>query len=398
MRILHYADLHQGEYPGPVIDGTNGRFRDLEQMHARIADAARAQACDLAVFAGDAFKVRRPSFQEILSVARVLRAFHPIPVVAIAGNHDTPNDGSAGAWNLIQAMNIPGLTVYTEPGMSRVNTAAGPVQVFALPHLTRSVLLADDECRRLTLDEVGRLMSERAMQIVLGFAAERDPALPAVLVAHVSVSGAALSNDRQVFFGHEAVLPADELEALGFDYVALGHLHRAQQLSPRLFYSGNPERLDFGEAADPKGYYLAEVEPGREPVTRFCELPARRFVSFEADLATPEDARAWTEQDFPDSADAIVQVTFRASADTAKVVDRQALAKRLTVSGAYYVAGITAQVERPVRSRVADLKETVTLETALEKWLAQQTGLPPGVSRSALVRLATELCQEVTGG
>lgn len=402
IRVLHFADLHMGEYPGPTVAGENSRLKDIENMLYHIANEAQVGMYDLVVFAGDAFKTRRPSYREILTVANGLAHVAPrVPVVAISGNHDTPNDGSEGAWDVIAAMNIPGLTVRTRPAADVIHTKSGPVQVFSLPYFTKSTLLQKEEYRDLTLEQINKLLGEKAMDIVRHFAGQRDPRMPSILMAHLSVTGADLSNGQNIFMGAEPVLSAVELEALGFDYVALGHIHKFQQLSPRVAYSGNPERIDFGEADEDKGYLSVELEPGQVPVLEFHKTPARKFVTVEVDLETPEDlerfyddlSATYSDGSFlllPDTTGAMVRVKYRAPDDVAKMVNHQEIIRRLHTAGAHYVAGIQAEVERSNRARDEEVTEAMSVRDALLKYLDKNNIPDDGLSS-----LAQELLQEV---
>jgi exonuclease SbcD len=392
IRVLHFADLHMGEYPGPTVAGENSRLKDIEKMLYHIANEAQVGMYDLVVFAGDAFKTRRPSYREILTVANGLAHVAPrVPVVAISGNHDTPNDGSEGAWDVIAAMNIPGLTVRTRPAADVIHTKSGPVQVFSLPYFTKSTLLQKEEYRDLTLEQINKLLGEKAMDIVRHFAGQRDPRMPSILMAHLSVTGAELSNGQNIFMGAEPVLSAVELEALGFDYVALGHIHKFQQLSPRVAYSGNPERIDFGEADEDKGYLSVELEPGQVPVLEFHKTPARKFVTVEVGLETPEDLeRFYDDLLLPDTTGAMVRVKYRAPDDVAKMVNHQEIIRRLHTAGAHYVAGIQAEVERSNRARDEEVTEAMSVRDALLKYLDKNNIPDDGLSS-----LAQELLQEV---
>ena len=80
-----------------------------------------------------------------------------------------------------------------------------------------------------------------------------DPALPVVLAAHASVEGAVYGGERSVMLGGDLVLPGSLVRDPRLDYVALGHIHKAQDLNPRaappVIYPGSIERVNWGEAA-----------------------------------------------------------------------------------------------------------------------------------------------------
>ena len=81
--------------------------------------------------------------------------------------------------------------------------------------------------------------------------------------------------------GADVVLPGSLVCDPRLDYVALGHIHKAQNLNehahPPVIYPGSIERVDFGEAADEKFYVIAEVERGHSEVY-WHKLEGRRFI------------------------------------------------------------------------------------------------------------------------
>jgi hypothetical protein len=155
-----------------------------------------------------------------------------------------------------------------------------------------------------------------------------------------------------------------------------------------------------GEAGEPKGFYSVEISPGQEPKVVFFETPARRFVTVEAELRTPEDLVNWYEilggkcgsqhLLLPETAGAIVRVKYRAPEEVAKMVNHQEIIRRLNTAGAHYVAGIQAEVERLTRARDEEVTEATGVSDALAKYLERN-----GVADDGLTGLAQELLQEV---
>ena len=91
--------------------------------------------------------------------------------------------------------------------------------------------------------------------------------------------------------GQEHVLLLSSVANPAFDYIALGHIHRHQVLSenPPVVYAGSLARLDFGDEADEKGFYLVDIEPGkaggqRQVSFEFHPVEGRRFLTIEVSL------------------------------------------------------------------------------------------------------------------
>jgi DNA repair protein SbcD/Mre11 len=116
-----------------------------------------------------------------------------------------------------------------------------------------------------------------------------DPSLPVIMTAHASVQGASYGSERTVMLGADFVLPASLVKDTRLDYVALGHIHKPQDLNegrhPPVIYPGSIERVDFGEARDEKYFIIAEVEKGQTRVEWRKLDGVRPFVDCRATLS-----------------------------------------------------------------------------------------------------------------
>jgi DNA repair protein SbcD/Mre11 len=366
MRILHFSDLHLGVENYGSLDSRTGlstRVSDFLRVFDIIIDRAITENVDAVLFAGDAFKNRDPSptLQREFARRIVRLAGAGIPIVIVIGNHDLPNVISrATPVEIYQVLEIPGVHVCRSIETIRVATKAGPLQVVALPWVTRSLLLAEDQYREMGDVDFEREMASLISQAVRQQAANLNPSLPAVLVAHVSLQGASLGFEQSIMLGRDVTVGLDDLQSRGFDYIAMGHIHKHQALGvrPPAVYAGSPERIDFGEEHEAKGYIDVRIEQApdgkRATIWSFEELPARRFLTLRLD-ARGEDPQAAARRDvdrrLDDVRGAIVRCFIEVDPGRERSVATQEIRRALLDGGAAYVAHVIVESETVIRAR-----------------------------------------------
>jgi exonuclease SbcD len=152
-----------------------------------------------------------------------------------------------------------------KPGTHLVATAAGPVQIVALPWLTPGRFLALEGMAGLTIDQVLERMEEVVSRFVQEQGEALDPALPSILAAHAALTGSLVreGSEKWMTVGRYPELLKSTLHPQLFDYVALGHMHQQQVLdgAAPLVYPGSLARVDFGEEEGEKGFYVVELDP-----------------------------------------------------------------------------------------------------------------------------------------
>jgi exonuclease SbcD len=136
--------------------------------------------------------------------------------------------------------------------------------VIALPWIARSGIMAQLELRGSEPGQVYEALETRLSELVSTWLEAVDPELPVVLTAHASVQGASYGGERTVMLGGDLVLSGSLVRNPRLDYVALGHIHKPQDLNsdgyPPVIYPGSIERVDFGEARDDKFFVIAHIE------------------------------------------------------------------------------------------------------------------------------------------
>ena len=393
MKIIHFADLHLGVENYGRLDPTTGlstRLMDFLRSFDEMVDHAIGHKADLVLFCGDAYKTREPTQTQQREFARRINrlATCGIPVFLLTGNHDMPNAvGRATATEIFDTLAVKNVTVANRPGIHRLTTASGDIQIAALPWLRRSGLLSRDETRNLPLEELNKKLQQVLTDIINEQVKQLDPAIPAVLAGHVSISTAKPGSETMMSIGSEHILLLSAVANPAFDYVALGHIHKQQVLNerPPVIYSGSLERVDFGEENDDKGFYEVEITADatgkRQTAYRFHTVHARRFRTLNVELTGEEPDPTTTilnsiathrEQ----SRDAVVRLNIKLPASQEKQLRDPDI--REALKDADYLS-ITLDRQRTIRTRTLTGAETAgelpPLES-LKAWLETQEMTP----------------------
>lgn len=362
-KILHFADAHidmanYGRHD--PLTGLPLRVMDFLKSLDAIVDTAISEPVDLVLFAGDAYKDRNPAptFQREWGrrVMRLSRA--GIPTLLLVGNHDlSPALGRAHALEPFDTLEVPNVRVIEKPTFLGPDDLFGlPLQVMALPWISRSGLMAHFDLRVSDPAEVYLELEVRLTELINTWFEEYvDPALPVVLAAHASVQGAKFGGERTVMLGGDLVLPGSLVRDPRLDYVALGHIHKPQNLNengyPPVIYPGSIERVDFGEVEDEKFFILADVE--REGTTfEWRKLDGvRPFVDLYVRLEAREGLNARILSAMPPRKaleNAVVRLVLEYPRDFEPLIDEAALRERAAGSFEFHFVK-RPQIEARIR-------------------------------------------------
>lgn len=275
MKILHTSDWHLGA----SLYGFD-RLREQAETLDRIIATAQSERPDAVLVAGDVFDSSQPSnaaYRLFVDKIQELRDICPEAViVVISGNHD-----SASRHELFRTpWEKERIYLVGELGKEGVAKALIPVPgkgtIIALPYVNR------------------RFVPENYIaDTVAELAAQAEPGLPVVLMAHLALAGD----------GYEPGTSIGSLDCVGaaelgdaFDYAALGHIHRTYPVagaSRCAWYSGTPVAVSFDEP-EAHGVNIVEIEVrGAEPqVRRVIFTPSRPLVSLPGSgFATFEECK-----------------------------------------------------------------------------------------------------------
>jgi exonuclease SbcD len=403
MRIVHLADLHLGVELYGHYDAATGSSTRLADFGAALdiaVERAIRERADLFLFTGDAYKTRDPSPTQQRELALRLRRLLEagVPVFLLTGNHDMPNAvARATSLDIFGALSPAGFAVASRPGLYPVQTPSGPLYVVAIPWITRSAFFARDENKNLPPDELQNRLLERLEQS-LTIAIERmeDDSVPAVLALHGTVQGAVYSGERDAMLSHDLMIPQSVICNARFSYLALGHIHKYQVLNrqPLAVYAGSPERIDFGEEHDQKGFVMVTLD--RHGASHeFVPLPARPFktidVRCDGDDPTEEIVAAMQGRDL---GGAVVRVRAHLTpANQGRVRDADV---RAAAGDASYVV-IRREVERAWRESERGSAYSIAMSPldALSTYLERERSNESTERRAFLVEAARRLIGEV---
>lgn len=329
MRLIHTADWHLGQ-------SFHGQERHAEHRAflTWLLDTLVERDADALLVAGDIFDVVNPSLAaQALLYDFIVGAHERLPglqIVLIAGNHDSGNRIELPA-PLMRRLNTHALgRVYwqddgdldAERLLVPLTDAEGTTRAWclALPFLRPAEVTGagvradqgddkDDDAPNDYVAGINRVHT----RLIEAARARREPGQALVAMSHAHLHGAAVSeaSERPIVIGGEESISA-ALFPDDIAYVALGHLHRAQQVGEaRIRYSGSPLPLDFSEVAYPHqvvevlldGEALAATEalPVPRPVAMHRVGPApllrvlAELAALEDDPEQPRDRWPWLE-------------------------------------------------------------------------------------------------------
>lgn len=206
MKFIHIADVHLGMHPEKGEPWGEGRDRELWETFDAILARCNEEEIDLLLIAGDLFH-RQPLVKELKEVNYRFSKLTHTKVVLIAGNHDYLGVRSHArdfAW-------AEQVVFLREDTLTSVEFPELATTVYGLSYPTRDVTEAVYDTAKPAQKE--------------GFH---------ILLAH--------GGDAK-----DAPMDYRRIAAAGFDYVALGHIHKPGQMAERMWYAGSPEPLDKNE-------------------------------------------------------------------------------------------------------------------------------------------------------
>ncbi|KQX64800.1 exonuclease SbcCD subunit D [Paenibacillus sp. Root444D2] len=383
MRILHTADWHFGR----TLEGRS-RLEEQTAFMDELVQIVQDQAIDLVLIAGDIYdSVNPPAAAEQLFYEGIARLADggKRQVAIISGNHDHPDRlAASGPLAAKQGITIIGLPApdIQSIGIARTGELA---RLIALPYPSESRLkellsdVAEEEVLRSKYSErVGALIRKQAASFEVGTVN--------LIMSHLYVLGGhETESERPIQVGGAYTVDTNALTA-GAQYVALGHLHRPQNVkaaSP-IRYCGSPIAYSFSEAGQAKSVTVLDLAPGQaaEPKEIFL-TSGRPLVSWKAKEGIGQ-VHQWLDEQRDASAWIDLEVTM-----TEAMSIEQIQSLRKAYEGFIHIRPIYPEMEA-VRAVVS--RSDLSMEEHFTRFYSRQTG--GAQPEPELVRLFLELLQE----
>lgn len=248
MKFIHLSDLHLGKRVNEF-----SMIEDQDYILKKILEVIDEEKPDSVIIAGDVYDKSVPSAEAVALFDSFLvsLAERNIQVFVISGNHDSAERIAFGS-RLMDASGIHLSPVYSgEVSPIEMSDDYGRVNVYMLPFVKPSNVRAffpEKEISSYT-DAVKTAIDRMSV----------DPSQRNILITHQFVTGAASAGSEELSVGGTDNVAAEVFD--GFDYVALGHIHRSQKCGHEYVrYSGTPLKYSFSEAKDLKSVTVVEMK------------------------------------------------------------------------------------------------------------------------------------------
>ncbi len=365
--IVCVGDVHEGIAFGFRVDPETGISERALDLHRNFALAARwaiDHGSTLFIVLGDLFDRPNvaPVFRELVrqDVIEPLGAAG-IEVWLLAGNHDQPRADKRST-SLEDFRGYPHVRVFRGPEALVKEIAGHRVGFLMLPYLHPEQVL--EMAQGKGIQEVESSTIEEAYVVARslwkGWISQHAEAMMdaefRLVLGHFYVEGAKVSSSTylehipgEFSFTRDMIPPS-------VDLAVMGHIHLHQRIWENVVYTGAPERIDWGERGDPKGFLVLSPET---KAWEFVELPARAMEKVEVTVREGDDPTAAILAGLPrETGDVMVRLEVTIP-DVLRVrVDERKIAERLQDAFHYEVRWIPTEREHvaPSESNMDPLK------------------------------------------
>ena len=278
MKLLHTSDWHLGR-----VLHEQSLLEDQHYILTRVLDILKHEPHDGLLIAGDVYDRSLPSADAVSLLSwflSSLRNFSDIPVIMIPGNHDSSRRLSYCS-DILAASNLHIWGSIEDVGQPLIlHWGEEKAAFFPIPFLDQGSFYVEDKPVR---DHEAAMIEAMAR-----IEASDTGDLPRVCIAHCFVSNGRVSDSERSVVGGSASVSPDLFSP--FDYAALGHLHRPQEVGERAAYSGSLLKYSFSEYNDKKEVRSVELEKGNCKVHPISLSPRRDMVRLKGSFSSLLDS------------------------------------------------------------------------------------------------------------
>ena len=383
LKIALSPDLHC-YYNTYAASGVSFREEEWDRCADAMFETCKREKVDVLVAPGDFFTNPRPNAGQVLKVALLFERFEKagIQVVGINGNHDIGSIGTKSMNDVVKSIGDTARWCASDFGTVVIDDVGFGLLPF----------VKDAQITAYNPEFATREMSDNLVSVAANLKEQLSGKVKkCVLVGHWSLSGAGYSGGMRVSDTHEVVLPCDELVRQKWDAILFGHIHKPQVLSktPFVAYSGALQRINLGEAEDPRKFFIYDTKTGdysEHAIPAIEMLVVRGEVNEESDI---EKLKAIVSSANVEGK--IVQIRYTVVKPLASSIHKKELVGMLAEKNPLKIAGVVPKVIDPTVQRL-DFSESVDNATALRKW-AEIKGYPKEIQNS-LVDLMAKYDQE----
>lgn len=297
MKIIHTADWHIGKRLHK-----HTLYPDFDYFIQWFCQLVADEKVEVILISGDIFDLANPSAEARQQYFNALVSLHKLEctIIVTGGNHDSPSMLNAPK-ELLKSLNVHVIGSLPE----KMEDCLIPLYkngeiknvVAAIPYLRDSDLHTASqgtsyeeklEAMRNGISNIYKQTAEAATN--------HYPDIPCIAMGHLFAAGVTTSeSERDIQIGNKAMFNAFNFDSY-FSYIALGHIHKPQQVSSNIptYYSGSPLALSFSERTDNKRVFLLDTETGWEP--KSIAIPSIRSLQLiQGDMAEIEEKLAALE-------------------------------------------------------------------------------------------------------
>lgn len=397
IRVLHTADWHIGSFPGPEINGENGRFLDVQEILNQFVTAAEREDPDFILIAGDVFHQAkvwsdRGLKEQALCVNTLRKLADIAPVLVMRG---TPNHDSEEQFRTLETA-LAGndrISIVTRPGIDFYTGKSGQfLQVACIPGFDKALFDAVND----TAENDSVFYSRELVKLVQEMSQQVNPRVPSILAAHYTIGGANMESGQTALFSEvDPTFAQDTLQQSPFSLCCFGHIHKPQRVGSGkpVYYSGALMQLNFNDEGQERGFWIHDID-GAQVQSRFVQLEGREFQTImltDGQIASINDKNLQLSS-YPGLRGKIVRVRYSCTDVNNKLFNHADAQAALRAAGAFYVSEISPIKVMNTLSGLSMTEES-TPESNLDDYLHSKNMDDADIQR--LLQLAAPLFTEV---